>query len=530
MMRRATWLWIVLVAGCAVATAPNDPALNGEAGQFHRIASYLASDALGGRAPGSEGIDKARDELVAWFAEAGLAPAFDGRYTQALQVAVGVDVIEARLAFGDDRADEHRIMKPRPLAMGAGGSFAGPAVFAGYGVVAPERDYDSYAGADDEVLRGAVVVLYRYEPMTADGNSRWAEQGDWTAHAYLSRKARRAAERGAAAVVIVNPPARSAAPMPRSSAALHFDPVDVPVMMIDYQEFERMLGAGGRGDAGRAARRLQRQADASAIVEPLGVDVAGRIELRIERVVSHNVGAVVRGAGELADEVVVVGAHYDHLGRGDWGSRATRRAIHYGADDNASGTAGLVILARRFAARGGAAARSTRALMFVAFTGEERGLVGSQYFVKHLEQAGLDANDVAAMINLDMIGRLRDGRVMVFGVDTGRRWRAVIDRAAADGDLEVRATGSGFGASDHSTFYRMGVPVLHVFTGLHRDYHTPADTADKLNAAGAVRVIDLVERIVAEVAAAPRAIGYAAPGSPADVEEPTHGEEAAAAP
>jgi len=518
------WLmvgWIAL-AGCAVERTQTRAPLTGEARRFAEITSYLASDALGGRGPGTRGITRARDYLVDRLRSAGLKPAFGEAYTQELSIALGVDVLERRLSFGGARGAAHRIMDLRPLAVGTGGAFTGDAVFAGYGIDAPQQHYDSYADVEPNGLRGKVVFIYRYEPLDDDGDSRWHAGDGWTRHAFLSNKASLAAEHGAAAVVIVNPPARAAAPMPRPDAAMHFDPVDAPVMMIELEQFKRVLRAAGRADD--AAAELQRRADRGGSVVKLDVRAAGRVDFEFERAPTHNIAGVLTGRGPLADEVVVIGAHYDHLGTGGWGSRVSERTVHPGADDNASGTAAAVMLAERYAedlAQGGRAV-PRRTLMFALFTGEERGLVGSQYFTRHLGEAGLEANDIAAMINFDMIGRLRHDELRVFGVKTGESWREIIDRAATGTNLKVKATGSGFGASDHASFYEVGVPVVHLFTGLHHDYHRPGDTADKLDPHGAVRVIDFAERMIDQLIGAGVTLTHRPPAE--DRAEPTHGQ------
>ncbi len=511
MLRRLVGLWLfVLLVGCASVQPQADVApLSAEAKAFAGMTAYLASDELAGRAPGTPGINQARDWIVAQFREAGLQPGFDPSYTQTLPVAVRMDVGERRLTFGS-QGDEHRVDDPRPMGFGASGSFAGPAVFVGYSITAPEHDHDDYAKATD--LRGKVAVMYRYEPLDENHRSRWHAGRGWTAHATLSRKAALAAEHGAAAVVIVNPPSRAAAPRPRTEAAMHFEPIDVPVMMIGFDQFKRMLREAGHGNAMAAARQLQRRADAGAAAEPLGLRIRGKVKLNITRKPSANIAATLPGTGALPG-VVVVGAHYDHLGMGGWGSRVSDEAVHHGADDNASGVAALVMVARRMGSvrRERAKPQAARSVVFAAFTGEERGLVGSQYFVKHLDDAGLDADDIVAMVNLDMVGRLRSDRLHVFGVNTGERWLELIERAGEGTGLDVRARGSGLGASDHASFYRAGVPVVHVFTGLHSDYHTPADTADKLNPRGAVRVVDFVERLVEVLRHDRRRVGYRPP-------------------
>jgi aminopeptidase YwaD len=206
---------------------------------------------------------------------------------------------------------------------------------------------------------------------------------------------------------------------------------------------------------------------------------------------TQNVVAVLRGADPaLAGEYIVIGAHFDHLGRS--GASAldpdSAEAIRNGADDNASGTAAVMELARLLSRRA-----PRRSVVFVTFSGEELGLLGSQRFV---DRSPLPIDRVVAMLNFDMVGRLRNDRVIVYGVETATEMRAIVDSAAAGTGLEVRGVGDGFGPSDHSSFYARGVPVLHFFTDLHEDYHRATDDADKVSAAGVGRVVGLAERVV----------------------------------
>lgn len=210
---------------------------------------------------------------------------------------------------------------------------------------------------------------------------------------------------------------------------------------------------------------------------------------------TQNVVAVLRGSDPaLAGEYIVLGAHFDHLGRS--GASAldpdSAEAIRNGADDNASGTAAVMELARllsRHAPR--------RSVVFVTFSGEELGLLGSQWFVEH---APVPTDGMVAMLNFDMVGRLRNDRLIVYGMETATEMRGIVDSTAGGTGLELRGVGDGFGPSDHSSFYAKGIPVLHFFTDLHEDYHRSTDDADKVSAAGIGRVAGLAERVVRAIA------------------------------
>ncbi len=209
----------------------------------------------------------------------------------------------------------------------------------------------------------------------------------------------------------------------------------------------------------------------------------------------RNVVALLRGADPaLAAEAVVIGAHYDHLGDGGQFSLAQGdRSIHNGADDNASGVAALLDVAGRLA-RG---PKPARTIVFIAFSGEELGLLGSAHYAAH---PAVPLERTRAMLNMDMVGRLGAGPLIVYGTDTAEEWTAAVERAAAAEGVAVRTGGDGFGASDQTSFYARGVPVLHFFTNVHEDYHRPSDEWEKVDAAGLVKVSAIVERVARDVA------------------------------
>jgi hypothetical protein len=224
---------------------------------------------------------------------------------------------------------------------------------------------------------------------------------------------------------------------------------------------------------------------------------------------TQNVVALVPGRDPaLRGQYVVVGAHFDHLGRSTSGALDPNRgdAIRNGADDNASGTAAVLELARLFSER-----PARRSVIFVHFSGEELGLLGSQWFVEH---APVALDSIAAMVNFDMVGRLRNDKLIVYGVATARELPSILDAANVAPSLVLSAQGDGFGPSDHSSFYAKGIPVLHFFTDLHEDYHTATDDVEKINGVGEARVVALAERAVRDIADRPArltAVRVAAP-------------------
>ncbi len=247
-----------------------------------------------------------------------------------------------------------------------------------------------------------------------------------------------------------------------------------------------LLGSRPLGDAGGYLQRfIARSAQMAHTGQPGGVP-------------AENVVALVPGRDPaLRGEYVIIGAHFDHLGRASTNAMDpdAKDAIHNGADDNASGTAAVLELARIFAAR-----PARRSIVVAHFTGEELGLLGSQWFVDH---PPVPLDSVSAMVNFDMVGRLRNDKLIVYGVATARELPAIVDSANVEPRLVISAVGDGFGPSDQSSFYARGIPVLHFFTDLHEDYHRATDDAEKINSAGEAKVVTVAERVVRAIADRP---------------------------
>jgi Peptidase family M28/PDZ domain/PA domain len=374
-----------------------------------------------------------------------------------------------------------------PFTFSMDGDVASEVVFAGYGITAPPLGYDDYAGLD---VRGKAVLVMTGEPREGDprGPFRPAEHFHYTE---LRHKVLNAREHGAAAVIVVENPERG----DRLAALRGTTPSWGIVAVSARREVaDALLTPGGLDLASLRAAIERARAPASRVVP--GVRVRIRAALLRDRGATANVVGLLPGTvPTLAAEAVVVGAHYDHLGRGSPFSLAPERgdAIHPGADDNASGTAALLGLAEALT-RSGAGRRS---VVFVAFSAEELGLLGSTHYVG---QPAVPLDRTVAMVNLDSVGRLRDGRLHVMGVDTGQGLRALVEQAGEGLPARLVLRGDGVGPSDHTAFLNRERPVVFFFTGPHADYHRPGDTWDKIDADGLRTVTTVAYRVVRALA------------------------------
>ena len=309
----------------------------------------------------------------------------------------------------------------------------------------------------------------------------------------------------------------TAAPRTADARALRSD---IAYLASDQLAGRRTGTAGNDSAAAYIARRFAALGLTSLEPQYLQHFIARPVPMHgtaAESLPTENVVALLPGRDPaLRGQYVVVGAHFDHLGRSTEGALDpdAKNVVRKGADDNASGSAAVLELARLFAA-----SPSRRSLVFAAFSGEELGLLGSEYYVEH---SPLSLDSAVAMVNFDMVGRLRDDKLIVYGVATARELPALLDSAnAASGEalpwhtpLRLTALGDGFGPSDHSSFYARNIPVLHFFTDLHDDYHRASDVVSKINASGEAHVVDVAERVIRAIADRPERLTFVRTASP----------------
>jgi hypothetical protein len=469
----------------AAALESSRPAL-GESGALKSHVRYLASEELTGRGVGTPGIKLARDYIAGEFARYGLRPGGDkGTYLQPLQVTTGVKIAQpTSLSIrGETPLELHTAWTP--LGLSKSGTAEGELVFAGYGITAKEYGYDDYDGID---VKGKIVLVLRYEPVPKNDKSPFGKSPRFSTYAALRSKANNARDHGATGMILVdlNQTGAERSELISTRRSLSGGGNGVVAAQVKRSVIEPWLEA--RGISLTALKEKIDGAERPASMVLANITVALTVTLEQFREQAENVVAFVPGSDpRLKSEHIVIGAHYDHLGYGHYGSSDTHSEgkIHYGADDNASGTAVLLRVAEQLAT---AEPGPRRSIVFVAFSGEELGLHGSRHYAN---QAAFPLSGAKVMINLDMVGRLRDDRLTVFGTRSAKEISPIVAEEARKLGLEVRES-DGIGRSDNMSFYNKKVPALHFFTGTHADYHRPSDTWEKLNYDGMSRVSALV--------------------------------------
>lgn len=515
----------------------------------------LASDEYEGRGVGTAGLDKAADYVAAEFKKAGLnTNVVDGGPFQKFTMHTGSDLgpkehnrlqLKGPAPEGSAAPRSWDLTLDKdftPLAAGASGSLDGQLVFIGYGINATDLNYDDYAGID---VKDKILIMIRKEPQQNDPHSAFkgTEPSD---HATFLRKFSVARDRGAKAVIVVNDNfdlekrfdadrkayedamaklAKLAEPLPAEASPEEFNKrVQESAKLLEQASaitkrlaangYDELIPFTGAGDGGRR-RRLPIVFCKRSMIDPLieaamgkkladveaeidgqfkpqskvleGWTAEGEVNIKTNEAEVKNVIAVLEGTGPNADETIVIGAHYDHVGRGGPESLAPwTKEIHNGADDNASGTATLLEVAHRLTASG---YKPNRRIVFIAFTAEEKGLLGSAHYC---EQPVFPLDKTIAMLNMDMVGRLSEDKLIVYGTGTSSGFDPLITKLSEEDHFQLTKIPGGFGPSDHASFYAKKIPVLHFFTGTHSDYHRPSDDTEKLNIEGMRRVADLV--------------------------------------
>ena len=495
MMKRvaSVVLPLLLLVSCGTLPAPMSSAA------FEAHIAYLADDALEGRDPGTPGCEAAEAYIVSAFEYAGL----DAIEEQEFEFVAGAR-LEGKPALsvkGYAIASDDFV----PLAYSSAGKGEAPAVFVGYGIEAADLGHDDYRGVDVE---GRVVVFLT-------GSTDAHPHGPFAQHAGARAKALTALQKKARGVIVlVTGDSSGEERLPRFRGEHVSRDVGIPVIAARASALVPRLGIDIKSSRGVLARHESASRD-------LDANVGFEVRVSLERRKTRNVlGWLEAKAPDRVDELVIVGGHHDHLGRGGIGSLAPDKKgeIHNGADDNASGVAGVIELARTLAPR---AKELRRHVLFMTFGAEERGLLGSKYFKEHpilRLPRSIRGQEVAvkpiAMVNLDMVGRLQENKVVVSGMATSPDWPTLLEGVRESGGHTLEVKGESkhelTGSSDHSVFYVMGMPVLFFFDGGHSDYHKPSDDLYRvgedgepeclINLEGMVRLIRLVSDVTETVA------------------------------
>lgn len=538
---------------------------------------HLASDEMEGRGVGTKGIDLAAEYIARQFNELGLkTDLFDGTAMQGFSLPTSTEMgPDNKLTLlgppGEDGQQPQSVeLKPgedfTPMMASGSWEFDLPLVFAGYGITGEHEAYDDYAQID---VKGKMLVVLRHEPQRADAQSVF-DGTKTSAHAPFQAKIANARKHEAAGVIfctdrfeidrrvtmrhkawqkaldrlaaeheqlkqVEDPsveqieaqrekieklirevqtagerlPAEYDPLLPfRSSRG--GDPQDgFPVIHCRREVLDRVVSAVLDTDLATLEKQID-EGPKPQSRELTGWKAVGRTDVKRKRAEVKNVVAVLDGEGPLAEETIVIGAHYDHLGFGRSGSSGDgQKTVYNGADDNASGVAGMIEIARSLAAGD---KKLRRRVVFVAFAAEERGLLGSRHYV---DNPVVPLEKTVAMLNLDMLGRLREEKLTVTGTGTAEQFDELLDRANRQPALKLTKRPSGFGPSDHASFYRKQIPVMHFFTGGHQDLHRPTDDFQKINVPGMRRICRLVTEAARELADADGRPEYVSTGRPA---------------
>ena len=520
----------------AEAPATPDPA------RLAADVAWLADDARAGRRSGTAGERAAADWIAARFAALGLEPAGEGGFLQEFPVPLeptsggGSRFTRARSSVEPTpgmslELEEVVATQPEgsalPLSCSEGGRASGRLVYCGFGIEAPDKGWDDFAGKD---LRGAIALVVRGVPSAkADAGAAAAPAADPHAAEPHTADPHAAPAQDAAPASPSAAPPHGAAPtneagfagmgsiLGKIMAAKRHGAVGVALLPRDPDEALLAFGEGPRGRAGipaialsaRAAERivgnywdgLDRDSSAANGAPSAAADLgSAEVVADVAREKGRATNVLARLAGRDRSRTVVVGAHFDHLGHGGEGSLAPREtgSIHNGADDNASGTAVVLEAARLLAARGAPACD----VVFALWSGEELGLLGSEHWA---ERATIPLEGVVANVNLDMVGRAGNGKLQLLGAGTAGAFAGWVAELARESGLDLTpslAGGALGGSSDHQAFLKRKIPALHLFSGLHGDYHKPSDDADKVEPEGMAKVARLTVALVDRLGAA----------------------------
>jgi aminopeptidase YwaD len=459
----------------------------------------LSAPAMEGRGAGTKGIERAANMIEQRYLALGLQPAGAKSFFQPFTVITGAKLKAGnRLEVEDGKSKQALKLNQDfvPFSFSASGDADGAVVFAGYGATAPEFGYDDYAHLD---VKDKIVVLLRFEPA---GFAAKSGNAGLTQHSQLITKAINARNHGAKAVILVNGKLgeNEEDQLTKFGSVNGPENAGIAIVQAKNDAAKEWFAAAGKSLA-EIQDQINTSSAPSSFAFPGTLLISLSVNIEKTRATVNNVLAYLPGK---TDEYIIIGAHYDHLGYGNIDSLAPSQIgkIHPGADDNASGTAGVLELARVLAPRKG---QLQRGILFAAFAGEELGLLGSAEWVK---EPTLPLDKAVAMINMDMIGRIKDEKVFIGGTGTGATFKDLLDGEKSKFPFQVEYSASGYAASDHTSFVAKKIPVLFFFSGLHSDYHKPSDTWDKINAPDAAKLLDFIDDVALKIDSANERVAF----------------------
>lgn len=454
---------------------------------------YLASPELKGRKPGTEGIEKAAQYIQSKFENLGLEKV-NGSYYQPFEVKTGRELDATGKNDIQFTVTIPRPGKPittskswavntdyLPYSFSSNGEIEAELIFCGYGISANELNYDDYEGVNVE---GKIVVLLSDSP---DGVSK---TGEFAKYSNLRYKKTNAKNHKAAAIIFVNIQGDSAnvfeklEDVDRVSSDAGIICIQANRVQMDkfFPNSDKLYPCEEAINKSRKPKSFQLKNSVCKI----------NVSIKDKLTSTKNVMGLLKGE---TDKYIIIGAHYDHLGEGHSSSsryKGNETKIHYGADDNASGTSAILQLAKRFSEN-----KIKDNIIFVAFSSEEMGLLGSKEFALNLPVA---KSKIKFYVNYDMVGRLDGKDMQVFGVGTSPKIESVVDEIASQQAVNVKKVATGNGPSDHQSFNLIRIPVLFFFSGIHSEYHTPDDTPDKIDYTGLVKILDYSEAVIRKLA------------------------------
>ena len=466
--------------------SPSDKTPKITASEVSDHIKYLSSDELGGRFPGTEGDRLTEDYIIDEFKEYKITPAGEDGYKQPFDYISEIKLGSGNsLSIGNGELIKGAGEEFTPVYLSSNGTASGNIVFVGYGINAPELNYNDYTGID---LKGKIALLMMFSP-----GYNTPHDNPFSKYERLRIKCAAAKEQGAAGIIVIKGPESGEEELVKLRMSGPGENLGIPVMDVKRSYVEYIF----TNQKKQTLSEIQKSIDSLRVPQSFEFG-GGMAEMKtdLERVKANtnNIIGMIEGKDPvLKNEFIVIGAHMDHLGDGlKYGSlyEGHDAQIHNGADDNASGVAGVLELAQYYASNNKDLKRS---LIFMCFSGEEAGLIGSAYFTK---SDLMKKYNVVSMINLDMVGRLTDDKLSIGGTGTSSIWQGLLDSLNKTYNFTAAYSKDGYGPSDHASFYAKEIPVLFFFTGLHKDYHKPSDDWQFINADGEAKVLNMVVGVV----------------------------------